>query len=88
MTEQHPEPGHGEQGHVCRPEMIDVSDALVGIIIREDPEEAEAVLVHAWSNGPSKRMVATMLRDLADGWDEDADAEEADDERAAAAELN
>jgi len=86
MTEQHT-PMHGEPGHVCQPHIIDVSDALAGIIIREDPESPDTCLVEAWSNGPSKRVMAGLLREMADGWAADADAEEAE-ALAAAAELN
>lgn len=82
MTEQ-----HGEPGHVCKPLMIDATDALAGVIIRNSEDTPGAVTADSWSHGLTKRTAAFILRDLAASWEADADADDAA-ERAAAAELN
>ena len=90
MTE-HDGPGHGEEGHECVPDVIDASGALAGLLVFPHPERAGALTADAWSHGISKRAAAHILRQIAEGWDKDADAEEAEAgaiERAKAAGRN
>jgi hypothetical protein len=85
------EPKHGEPGHVCHRAEIDATDALAGVIIRQHPDQEDALTADAWSHGLTKRAAASILKDLAAEWDKDADAEDAEEAamaRARKADLN
>jgi hypothetical protein len=85
MTE-HDGPRHGEPGHKCRRLELDVTDALAGVIIRQHPEFDDRLTADSWSHGISKRAAASILRQLADGFDADADEEDLAAENGEAAE--
>lgn len=93
MTEENGQARHGEPGHVCggQPHMIDATDSLAGVIIGQHPDFEDRLTADSWSHGLSKRAAAFILRQIADGFDADADAEESEDgaiERARTAGLN
>lgn len=71
--------------------MIDATDSLAGVIIGQHPDFEDRLVAESWSHGLGKRGAALILRQLADAWDADADAEDAENgaiERARTAGLN
>jgi hypothetical protein len=68
-------PEHGEPGHVCR--SIDATDSLAGVVLFQHPVYEDRLVADSWSHGLTKRGAASILRQIADGWDDDADAEDA-----------
>jgi hypothetical protein len=72
-------PAHGQ------PRAIDATQSLAGVIIGNHPTDPRRLIADSWSHGLSKRDAASVLHQLADQWDEDADLEDA---QAAARERN
>lgn len=78
-------PQHGEPGHVCH--SIDATQSLAGVVLFQHPEYEDRLVAESWSHGLSKRGAAHILRQIADGWDADADADDAAADAAEASEA-